>query len=95
MRNTDENVLLQRRMEFINTEPDTDSERLLASSPSGRQPTSIKAEEDPVLMIFPVVRSESEVSCVFLVQLLSQNSNNYLRHCHLQVSSVCNIFLVE
>jgi hypothetical protein len=46
MRNTDTNdVLLQRRLEFVNTEPDRDSERFLTSSPSGSQPLNIKAED--------------------------------------------------
>lgn len=79
MRNTDANdVFLQRRMEFVNTEPDTDSERFLTSPPSGSQPNNIKTEEEPVLMTFPVMRSESEVSCMFVVNHISQNSNNYI-----------------
>lgn len=87
MRNTDANdVLLQRRMEFVNTEPDTDSERFLTSPPSGSQPNNIKTEEESVLMIFPVMRSKSEVSCMFVVNHISQNSNNYyLRHFYLSL----------
>jgi hypothetical protein len=96
MRNIDANdVLLQRRMEFVNTEPDTDNERFLTSPASGSQPINIKAEEDPVLMTFPLMRSESEVSCMFVVKHISQITIiiYYLRHSHL--SSMCNIFLVE
>jgi hypothetical protein len=79
MRSTDaNNVPLQHRMEFVNTEPDTNNERFLTAPPSGSQPINIKAEEDPMLMTFPVMRSESEVSCVFVVKHISQNNNNYL-----------------
>jgi hypothetical protein len=79
MRNTDANdVLLQRRMEFVNTKRDTDSERFLTSPPSGSEPINIKAEEDPVLITFPVMRSEGEVSYVLVFRHISQNNNNYL-----------------
>jgi hypothetical protein len=68
MRNTDANdMLLQQRMEFVNTKCDTDSERFLTSPPTGSQSINVKAEEDPVEITFPVKKSESEVSCVFVV----------------------------
>jgi hypothetical protein len=81
-------------MEFVNTEPDADSERFLTSPPRGSQPVNIKAEKDPMLMTFPVMRSESEVSCVFVVKHISQNNNNLLSQAFPSVIDI-NIFLVD
>lgn len=66
-------VVLQKCIDYLKVVPDLYSETCLTPSHDGNQVISIKAEdftdteneeEDPLLIQFPVIKPEFEVSCV-------------------------------
>jgi hypothetical protein len=69
---TDEDVMiLQNSMDFLKVEPGSSSETC-PTSHDGDQVSDIKVEasdteevEDPLLVTLPVIKTESEVSCMY------------------------------
>jgi hypothetical protein len=65
-------------MDSLKVEPDSCSETCVASSNDGNWVTSMKAEQvsdiqegkDPLLITFPGMRTEHELSCMFVYPVL-------------------------
>jgi hypothetical protein len=53
-------------MDFVKTEADADDETGMASADECCDQIDMKEEVDSILITFPSVKSENEVSCVFL-----------------------------
>jgi hypothetical protein len=54
-------------MNFIKTEPDSDSEMYLKYSDNVDELLDIKEEENPIAITFPVMEVKIEVSCVHVL----------------------------
>jgi hypothetical protein len=73
----DDVVILQNCMDSLKVKPNSCSETCATSSNDGNQVTSMKAErisdigegEDPLLIKFPAIKVEHEVSCMFVCQV--------------------------
>jgi hypothetical protein len=55
-------------MDFMKAETDVDNETVIVSADSYCNWIDMKEEVDPLLITLPSVKSESKVSCVFLVR---------------------------
>jgi hypothetical protein len=63
-------LILQFIMDFVKSEPISNSETNVASSYSDTEVTETKEEEDPLLITVPVMQDENEVSFMSLCVLL-------------------------
>lgn len=61
-------VTLQLTVDFIKSEPDSDSEVYLTSHNENGM-IEVKEEEDPLLIRFPVTQDENEVSLWHVISL--------------------------
>jgi hypothetical protein len=59
-------------MDIMKTESDADDETVMVPADSYCNWIDTKEEVDPLLITFPSVKPEIEVSCVFLVRSISQ-----------------------
>lgn len=60
-------MILQENMNFMKTEPDSDSENYLKYSQNEDELLDVKEEENPVPITFPVMEAKIEVSCVYVL----------------------------
>jgi hypothetical protein len=59
-------LMLQVTMDFMKSEPNSDSEACLTFSYSENEMVDVKEEGDPLLITFPVVKPENEVMLCFI-----------------------------
>jgi hypothetical protein len=57
-------IILQQNMNFMKTEPDSDSEMYLKFSNNADELLDVK-EENPIPITFPVMEIKTEVSCTY------------------------------
>jgi hypothetical protein len=51
-------------MEFIKTEPEPNGESYLTSAYDQSEITGVREDEDPLLVQYPFIKTENEVSCM-------------------------------